>query len=154
MKFRLVWVGSNADTEFREAAERYSNRIKHFFPIEVVTVAPEKGRKTPESVIRAESARLIDAIPKQGTTVVVDERGVTWSSLKLAKWLEEVSGRQPHGITFVLGGANGMDQSVRDEADVVLSLSSMTLPHELARVVLLEQIYRACTLIRNVTYHK
>lgn len=154
MKFRLVWVGSNSDTEFREAIERYSNRIKHFFPVEVVEVAPEKGRKDAKTAIRAESARLIEAIPYRGTTVVVDERGVVWGSLKFAKWLEELTSREPNGVTFVLGGDAGMNEDVRGQADLVLSLSAMTLPHQLARVVLLEQIYRACTLMRNVTYHK
>lgn len=154
MKFRLVWVGSNSDTEFREAIERYSNRIKHFFPIEVAEVAPEKGHKNTKAAIRAESARLIGAIPERGTTVVIDERGVAWGSLKFAKWLEELTSREPNGVTFVLGGDAGMDDDVRGQADLVLSLSAMTLPHQLARVVLLEQIYRACTLMRNVTYHK
>lgn len=154
MKFRVIWVGSNADAEFREAIDRYFNRIKHFFPIEVVSVAAEKGQKSRDAMIRADSARLIEAIPRRGTTVVVDERGVAWSSLKFAKWLEDVTTRDPHGVNFVLGGDSGMDQHVRDEADLLLSLSPMTLPHELARVVLLEQIYRACTLIRNIPYHK
>ena len=154
MKFRLVWVGSNSDTEFREAIERYSNRIKHFFPIEVVEVASEKGHKNTKAAIRAESARLIGAIPERGTTVVVDERGVAWGSLKFAKWLEELTSREPNGVTFVLGGDAGMDDDARGQADLVISLSAMTLPHQLARVVLLEQIYRACTLMRNVTYHK
>ena len=154
MKFKVIWVGSNADTEFREAIDRYFNRIKHFFPIEIQVVAPEKQKKNRDAIIRAESARLIEAIPKRGTTVVVDERGVSWSSLKFAKWLEGVTTRDPYGIAFVLGGDSGMDDRVRQDADLVLSLSSMTLPHQLARVVLLEQIYRACTLIRSVPYHK
>lgn len=150
MKLKVIWVGSNADTEFQEAIDRYSNRIKHFFPIEIQVVPPEKQKNR----LRGESERLIEAIPERGTTVVVDERGVTWSSLKFAKWLEGVTMRDPHGIAFVLGGDSGMDDRVRQQADLVMSLSSMTLPYQLARVVLLEQIYRACTLIRNVPYHK
>jgi 23S rRNA (pseudouridine1915-N3)-methyltransferase len=154
MKFHLIWVGSNADTEFGEAIERYFKRIKHFFTIDLLVVPSEKGKKHQKASIQAESTRLLAAIPERGTVVVVDERGVAWSSLKFAKWLEGVVDRDPHGITFVLGGDGGMDDRVRAEADLVLSLSAMTLPHQLARVVLLEQIYRACTLIRNVTYHR
>lgn len=154
MKFRLIWVGSNADIEFGGAIERYSKRIRHFFPIELLAVPSEKGTKQAKTGIRTESTRLLDAIPDRGTVVVVDEGGVAWSSLKFAKWLEGVINRDPHGITFVLGGASGLDHRVRAEADLVLSLSAMTLPHQLARVVLLEQIYRACTLMRNVSYHK
>lgn len=155
MKIRLVWMKSSADAELSAVIDRYFNRIKHFLPIEVTEVAPPKGRQNAKdrSIIRAQSAGLISAIP-QGYTVVLDERGRSMDSLKFAKWLERITIDQPHGVTFVVGGDVGLDDSVRDKADLILSLSAMTLPHQLARVVLLEQIYRACTLMRNIPYHK
>ena len=155
MKLRLLWIRSSADAELSAVLERYLNRIKHFFPIEVTEVAPPRGRQnaTDGSIIRAQSAGLIAAIPR-GFTVVLDERGRSMDSLKFAKWLERMTIEQPYGVTFVLGGDVGLDDSVRERADLLLSLSAMTLPHQLARVVLLEQIYRACTLIRNISYHK
>jgi 23S rRNA (pseudouridine1915-N3)-methyltransferase len=156
MKFRIIWIGSNADIEFREAIERYRDRIGHFYPVEIIEVAPEghRQKKTDPAIIRAESARLIAALPERGTVVTVDERGKAMDSLKFAKWLEELTIRDPYGVTFLLGGDLGLDQQVRDRADLVLSLSAMTLPHQVARVVLLEQIYRACTVMRNIRYHK
>ena len=155
MKIRLVWIKSSADAELSSLIDRYFNRIKHFFPIEVTEVTPPKGRQNANdrSIIRAQSAGLISAIP-QGYTVVLDERGRSMDSLKFAKWLERITIDQPHGVTFVVGGDVGLDESVRDKADMILSLSAMTLPHQMARVVLLEQIYRACTLMRNIPYHK
>ena len=155
MKLRLLWIKSPADAELVEVQNRYINRIKHFYPIEVTEVAPPKGRQNADdgSIIRAQSAGLISAIPR-GYTVVLDERGRPMDSLKFAKWLERMTIDQPHGVTFVLGGDVGLDDTVRDRADLLLGLSAMTLPHQLARVVLLEQIYRACTLIRNIPYHK
>ncbi len=104
--------------------------------------------------MRAQSARLLGAIPKSGYTVVLDERGRPMDSLKFAKLLERLTIDQPHGVTFVLGGDAGFDDAVRERADLLLSLSAMSLPHQLARAVLLEQIYRACTLMRNIPYHK
>ncbi|HUO83938.1 MAG TPA: 23S rRNA (pseudouridine(1915)-N(3))-methyltransferase RlmH [Thermoanaerobaculia bacterium] len=156
MKFQLIWVGSTADIEFRAAAERYLGRIGRFFPIEIREVAPEKSRqkKNDEAIIRAESARLMAAIPPRGTTVVLDQRGDLTDSLRFAKWLETNTVHNPYGVHFVLGGDLGLDQTVRQRADRLLALSPMTLPHELARIVLLEQIYRACTIMRNVPYHK
>ena len=156
MKFRLLWVRSNADSEFGAAIDRYVNRIRHFFPIEVTEIAPERGRQSESDVaiMRADSARLLAAIPAQGHVVALDERGRSIDSLKFAKWLERLTIDQPHGVIFVMGGDVGLDQSVRQRAGDVLSLSAMTLPHQLARVVLLEQIYRACTLMRNIPYHK
>ena len=104
--------------------------------------------------MRAQSARLLAAIPDRGYTVVLDERGQSLDSLKFAKWLERLTIDQPDGVNFVVGGDAGFDESVRKRADKLVSLSAMTLPHVLARVVLVEQIYRACTLMRNIPYHK
>ena len=156
MKFRILWGGSHADAELAEAAERYLNRIRHFFPIEVIEVPPERGRQRQNDVtiMRAQSARLLAAIPDRGFTVVLDERGQTIDSLKFAKWLERLTTDNPHGVNFVIGGDVGFDDSVRKRADRLLALSPMTLPHQFARVILLEQIYRACTLMRNIPYHK
>ncbi len=157
MKIRLLWPRSTADAELGAAVDRYLNRIKHFFPIEVTEIAPQKGGQSANdaAIIRArDSARLLAAIPQKGYTVVLDERGQPFDSLKFAKWLERLTVDQPHGVTFVMGGDVGLDDSVRERADKLLALSAMTLPHQLARVVLVEQIYRACTLMRNIPYHK
>jgi len=104
--------------------------------------------------MRGQSARLLGAIPDRGTVVVLDERGQTFDSLKFARWLERLTIDSPHGIHFVVGGDVGLDETIKRRADVLLSLSPMTLPHQIARVVLLEQIYRASTLMRNIRYHK
>ncbi|HEX9163468.1 MAG TPA: 23S rRNA (pseudouridine(1915)-N(3))-methyltransferase RlmH [Thermoanaerobaculia bacterium] len=156
MKFRFIFAGSHSDDEFAEAAERYLNRIKHFFPAEVIAVKPERGRQNLNDVaiMRAQSARLMAAIPDRGYTVVLDERGQPLDSLKFAKWLERLTIDSPDGVNFVVGGDVGLDETIRKRADKLLSLSAMTLPHQLARVILLEQIYRACTLMRNIAYHK
>ena len=156
MKLRFLWAGTYSDQQMAEAADRYLKRIRHFFPVEVTDIRPERGRQSGDdaSIMRAQSARLVAAIPERGYVIALDERGETIDSLRFAKWLERLTIDSPHGITFVSGGDVGLDQTVRDRADKVLSLSPMTLPHQLARVVLLEQIYRACTLMRNIAYHK
>jgi 23S rRNA (pseudouridine1915-N3)-methyltransferase len=158
MKFRFLWPSSTADAELASVVERYLGRIKHFYPVEVIEVAPERGRQSESDAAiirrRSESARLLAAIPPRGFNVVLDERGQPIDSLKFAKWLERLTIDQPHGVTFVMGGDAGLDDAVKQRAQKLLSLSAMTLPHQLARVLLLEQIYRACTLMRNIPYHK
>jgi 23S rRNA (pseudouridine1915-N3)-methyltransferase len=156
MKFRIIWIGSTAGTEFRQASVRYIERIRHFFPLEITEVAPEKGRqsKSDAAIIRADSARLAAALPDRGTIVALDERGKPMDSLKFARWLEELTIRDPWGVSFIVGGDLGLDDQIRKRAHMMLSLSAMTLPHDLVRVILLEQIYRACTLMRNIRYHK
>jgi 23S rRNA (pseudouridine1915-N3)-methyltransferase len=156
MKISLIWPASSSEKDFVEALDRYLKRIRHFYPIEVVEVPTERGRQTQSdaATMRSQSSRLLAAIPPRGTVVVLDERGQMLDSLKFARWLERLTIDSPHGIHFVIGGDVGFDDSVRTRADKLLSLSAMTLPHQIARVVLLEQIYRACTLIRNIRYHK
>jgi 23S rRNA (pseudouridine1915-N3)-methyltransferase len=156
MKISLIWPASSSEKDFEEAIDRYLKRIRHFYPIEVVEVPAERGRQTQSdaTTMRSQSSRLVAAMPARGTVVVLDERGQTLDSLKFARWLERLTIDSPHGIHFVIGGDVGFDDSVRTRADKLLSLSAMTLPHQIARVVLLEQIYRACTLIRNIRYHK
>lgn len=156
MKFRFIWGGSHADAELARAAERYLERISHFFPIEVTEVSRERGRQGLKDVaiMRAQSARLVAAIPDRGYTVVLDERGQLLDSLKFAKWIERLTIDSPHGVNFVIGGDVGFDDTVRKRADKLLALTPMTLPHQFARVILLEQVYRACTLMRNIPYHK
>jgi len=156
MKFRFIFGGSYSDAEHSAAIDRYLNRIKHFFPIEVTEVSPKRGRQSSNDVamMRDQSALLVAAIPDRGYTVVLDERGQLLDSLKFAKSLERLTIDNPNGVNFVVGGDIGFDESVKRRADKLLSLSAMTLPHVLARVVLVEQIYRACTLMRNIPYHK
>jgi 23S rRNA (pseudouridine1915-N3)-methyltransferase len=156
MKIRLVWITAGQDAEYEELIERYFSRIKHFFPIERVEVAPEKSRqnKSDVAIMHADSARLMEALPPRGSLVVLDQRGDLMDSLKFAKWFERLTTQESHGVNFVVGGDVGLDDAIRARADKLLALSPMTLPHQLARVVLLEQIYRACTIIRNIRYHK
>ncbi len=156
MKFTFVFGGSRSDKAMAETADDYLNRIKHFFPVKLIHVDAERGRQSAsdEAMIRRQSERLAAAIPPRGYTVVLDERGDALDSLKFAKWLERLTMDQPDGVNFVVGGDMGVHENVRRRADKILSLSAMTLPHQLARVVLLEQIYRACTLMRGIRYHK
>ncbi len=155
MKIRLVWIGKISERPLRQLAERYEERIRQFLPIEIVEVRPEKSRSRSDSeIIAIESQSLIDALPPQGRIVTMDERGREMTSVELAKWLERETIHNPHGVSFVMGGDLGLSEEIRSRAGLVLALSQMTLPHDLARVVLLEQLYRACTIIRNIAYHK
>jgi 23S rRNA (pseudouridine1915-N3)-methyltransferase len=156
MKLTLIWPASSSDRDFGEAVERYVKRIRHFFPVEIVEVRGERGRQsqTDLAIMRSQSARLLTSIPEKGTTIALDQRGQALDSLKFARWLERLTIDSPHGVNFVVGGDVGFDETIRKRADALLSLSAMTLPHQIARVMLLEQIYRACTLMRNIPYHK
>src|SRR5207244_11199464 len=98
MKFRFLWPRSTADAELGAVIDRYLNRIKHFYPVEVKDIAAERGRQGTDdaSIMRAQSARLMAAIPEPGYTVVLDERGRRMESVKVATWLERLHVAQPN----------------------------------------------------------
>lgn len=102
---------------------------------------------------QTEGERILAAVPSGGVKVALDERGKTISTAQLASQIEDWM-TQGRDVCFLIGGADGLDDAVKSEADMVLSLSSMTMPHALVRVVLAEQLYRAMSIIRNHPYHR
>ena len=100
-----------------------------------------------------EGTQLLKQLPKGVWVVSLDERGRSLTSVELAAWLERIRDRGTRELAFVVGGAWGLSPEIMNRADESLRLSSMTLPHELARVLLLEQYYRAWTILRGLPYH-
>lgn len=137
---RVLAVGRLRAEWARLAAEDYSRRIRRFGRLEV--------NEVPDSDPEGE-ARALGALLRGDPVVVCDRRGQNWSSEELSTFL----GRHG-GPTFVLGGPEGLTGDLRQQADHALALGAVTLPHELARVVLLEQIYRGLTILRGHPYHR
>ena len=147
MKIRVLWPGRIRKDYYRRAADDYAARIALLVPFEIVETREEPAADRDRARrVRKESARLA-ARRKAPATVVLDSSGKQLSSEELAAWI----GRQATDVDFLLGGPEGLD--IPDPA-MKLSFGRMTLPHELARVLLLEQIYRALTILKRIPYHK
>lgn len=155
MKVTLLAVG-RVKGVMTDPIREYEQRIRHYFSFEVIEVKEESAARgrTPEQVMAAEGERLIARIPDAARVVALDRGGVRWSSEQLADELEALAVSSHPGMALVIGGAFGLSSGVRQRADQRLSLSNMTLPHELARLVITEQIYRAGTILRGEPYHK
>lgn len=140
----------------REAVAEYEARAGRYWSLDVVQVREERSRGPgDEERVRArEAARLRRGIPRGLEVVALTREGSRWTSVTLARRLQERTLRSRPGTAFVLGGAFGLDGGLLAQADVRLSLSSMTLPHDVARLVLAEQLYRAGTILRREPYHK
>lgn len=151
MKLYLVAVGKPKGSA-RPAIVDYETRVGRYFGYESVEVAP--GRGDPSATRREEGARLLSKLPADSRVYVLTRLGESYSSQELAAQLEELSTYGPGSAAFVIGGAFGLDEEVLDRADRRFSLSDLTLPHDLARLVLLEQLYRAGTIMRGEPYHK
>jgi len=139
-----------------EAVEEYEKRAARYWPLEVVEVREERsGRNAdPERIRAAEGERLWERVPAGVETVALTRTGDALSSREVAAWLQQRALESHPGVAFLIGGALGLSDDVMARCTRTLRLSSMTLPHELARLVLAEQLYRAGTIVRNEPYHK
>jgi 23S rRNA (pseudouridine1915-N3)-methyltransferase len=152
LKIRLILVGRSERGHVADGVEAYLSRIARTVPIEVV-VLPEAGRGDAAYQQKVESARILEALRPGERVVVLDERGRTMGSVAFAGKLGAWRDQGVRQVAFVIGGAYGMEDAVRERADLVLSLSAMTFPHQLIRVLFVEQLYRAFAILQGSPYH-
>lgn len=155
MKVRIVSVG-RVRGALADAVSEYERRAGRYWKLEVIEVssgAPGKD-SAPERVREVEGERILSKIPEDHEVVALTRVGEPLSSRGLAAYLEERGMRASPGIAFVIGGAFGLGETVIRRAGKRVSLSALTLPHEMARLVLAEQLYRAGTILRGEPYHK
>jgi 23S rRNA (pseudouridine1915-N3)-methyltransferase len=152
VKYRILVVGRPVAGPVSDAIVEYETRAARYWPLEVIEVKAESARsRTPDEVRRGEAERLLERVA--GTIVALDERGRSFTTDAFAKWVADRRDRA-EDTTFVIGGAFGLDETVRKRASLILSVAPWTLQHELARLVLAEQLYRAGTIQRGEPYHK
>lgn len=151
MKIRVLLVGKSRDAWVKEAIAEYSGRIKHYAPLEVCEVRDEKGAEA-EEMRRRECERLEKQIPAGAVVVLLDERGEQMDSPGLAMFIGKQRDNGIGEMVFVIGGAYGFSEEFRRRGRL-LALSKMTFTHQMVRVFLLEQIYRAFTILNGEPYH-
>jgi 23S rRNA (pseudouridine1915-N3)-methyltransferase len=144
MKLKVVWIGKTKEPAIQALTDEYVKRLSHYADVEAVQMKDE-------SAMLKLCAR--DARPTRHALVLLDGRGKQLSSEELANFLREHQERNPLPLLFAIGPADGFTDEARNAAGLVLSLSEMTLPHELARIVMLEQLYRAFTILKGHPYH-
>lgn len=153
MKLIVAAVGKPRNAALAAAIEHYEQRASKYWPLEVREVREEPSRGAQVDVVRAKEAERLAARVEGATVVACDERGVSMTSVKFATFLQDARERA-RDLAFVIGGAHGLAEALRDRAQTRLALAPWTLPHELARLVLAEQLYRAGTIVRGEPYHK
>ncbi len=155
MKIIVVAVGG-VKGPLAGAVAEYEARAGRYWKLEVAEVdAGARGRDPdPERVMAAEAERILSRIPEGLEVVALTREAKQMRSRMLARYLQQLMVGSAPGVAFVLGGAYGLDGTVLSRARRKISLSAMTLPHEMARLVLVEQLYRAGTILRNEPYHK
>ncbi|AOJ10830.1 23S rRNA (pseudouridine(1915)-N(3))-methyltransferase RlmH [Burkholderia mayonis] len=155
MKLHIVAVGHKMPGWIATGFDEYTKRMPPELRIELREVKPElrSGSRTAESVMAAEKQRIEAALPKHARVVALDERGRDWTTMQLAQALPawQQDGRD---VAFVIGGADGLDPALKSRAELLLRVSSLTLPHGMVRVLLAEQLYRAWSITQNHPYHR
>jgi 23S rRNA (pseudouridine1915-N3)-methyltransferase len=154
LKVLIIAVGKPRNTAIATAIEEYEQRAAHYWPLEVREVREEPSKSLSADLVRdKEGTRLSDAVPSSAHLVACDPGGASKTSEEFSAWLQGER-EKGHDVAFVIGGAFGLSQAVRKRARTRLSLAPWTLPHELARLVLAEQLYRAGSIVKREPYHK
>ncbi len=155
MKCHVIAIGHKMPDWVDSGYREYAKRMPREMPISLLEIKPEKrvGGKTTEQLLYAEFLRIRAVLPVDCRTIVLDERGALWTSEKLAITLKQWA-IDTVSIVFIIGSADGLHAEIKNNADEMLALSRLTLPHGLARVLLAEQLYRASTIIKGHPYHR
>ncbi len=156
MQLKILWIGKTKNASLRALTEDYLARVRHFFPCEVMEardVSRARGGRGP-GLLEAEAAELAKILPAGCKTVVLDISGEEMSSDDFARWVGSELNRGTRTLAFVIGGPSGVHARIRDGALLRISFGKMTWTHEMCRVLLLEQLYRAACILRNIPYHR
>jgi 23S rRNA (pseudouridine1915-N3)-methyltransferase len=157
MTIKLLCVGKAKEPYLSQAINEYLKRIHRYVPVEYIEIKAEKrGKKYRESEVKQrECERIHKMLTPQEFVAALDEKGAQYSSVEFSEFISRYRIRGDiKTLTFVTGGATGFSETFLSEADVVLSLSKMTFPHQLCRLILVEQLYRAFTIMAGESYHK
>lgn len=154
MKTLLILVGKTTDKHFLTGISDYAERIGHYMPFEIVTIPELKNTKslTEEQQKTAEGKLILKQLQPSDTVVLLDEHGRELRSIELAHWLEQKK-NTARRLVFIIGGPYGFSSEVYGRVNEKLSLSKMTFSHQMVRLIFMEQVYRACTIIKGEPYH-
>lgn len=155
MKICCWSVGKSHDSYVKEGIEIFTKRISHYYPVEwkIFPQAKNAASAPEEEIKKTEAVNILNALQNDDILVALDEFGKQWTSTELAEFIQQKTNESAKNIIFLIGGAYGIHETILKRCNYKWSLSKLVFPHQLVRLVLAEQLYRACTIIRNEKYH-
>jgi 23S rRNA (pseudouridine1915-N3)-methyltransferase len=153
MRLRVIWTGKTRDAHLKALVDVYLKRLSHFVKCEISELRESPGSEKKAGIDR-DSKRISDGLREGGVSVLLAPEGIEWTSEQLAEELQRWQDGGTKEVTFIVGGPGGVSEELSMKASKRWSLSRLTLTHEMARVVLLEQLYRAYTIIHGLPYQK
>lgn len=159
MRIRIITVGKFKEAFYRDAMKEYLKRLQKYATVEIVEVADEKtieqaNQAQIDSIKQKEAQRILQQIKENSYVIALEINAKQMASEELAEYIRELGIRGKSSIVFIIGGSLGIHDSVLERADHTLSFSKLTYPHQLMRVILLEQVYRCFRINSNEPYHK
>lgn len=155
MKIQILSIGKVHESFVKEGVDMFTKRISNYFNIEWVIIPMPKNAGIMEpAMLKIKEGEVLSAlINKEDCVVLLDERGKAYTSEAFSKFIEQRSVQSVRNLIFIIGGAYGVSESITKRANFKWSLSSLVFPHQLVRLILAEQVYRACSIMKNEKYH-
>jgi len=155
MNITLLMIGNTSEAFVHDGYDVFLKRLKHYIKVKEVVIPDIKDRKhlSAEQIKEKESVVILEKLTSANYTVLLDERGKEFSSVEFAGFLQKSMNAGTRELLFIIGGAYGVAESVKQKADITVSLSRMTFTHQFIRLLFSEQLYRAMTILKNEPYH-
>lgn len=155
MKIQLWSIGKNHESYVQEGIEDFTSRLSKYFPVKwhLIPTPKNAGMLSEMDLKKKEGETILEFLKKDDYLVLLDERGKSLTSEKLADFIQTRANESTKTLVFLIGGAYGVDEAIFKRANFTWSLSHLVFPHQLVRLILAEQLYRACTILRNEKYH-
>lgn len=155
MKIQLWSIGKNHESYVQEGIEDFTGRLSKYFPVKwhLIPTPKNAGMLSEMDLKKKEGETILEFLKKDDYLVLLDERGKSLTSEKLADFMQTRANESTKTLVFLIGGAYGVDEAIFKRANFTWSLSHLVFPHQLVRLILAEQLYRACTILRNEKYH-
>jgi 23S rRNA (pseudouridine1915-N3)-methyltransferase len=152
LKLSILSVGKANESYIKEGVDQFTKRIGHYYPLDWQLIAPSK-LTDPLQIKKAEAINILKTLTTTDILILLDEKGKMLSSPGLANLIQQKANQSAQRIVFLIGGAYGVDEEIKKRANFMWSLSELVFPHMLARLILVEQVYRACSILANEKYH-
>ena len=153
MKISLWCIGKTDEKYLVEGIDKYLTRLKHYTKIEYDVLKDVRPGQTPEETLKREADLILSKLKADDVLVIMDERGQAYDSIGFAQYVQKLQNTSAKNVVFLIGGAFGHYDTIRQRAQHAISLSRMTFSHQMVRLFLVEQLYRAFTIIRGEKYH-
>jgi len=152
LKISILSVGKSNESYIKEGVDQFTKRIGHYYPLDWQLIAPSK-LTDPLQIKKVEAINILKTLTATDILILLDEKGKMLSSPGLANLIQQKANQSAQRIVFLIGGAYGVDEEIKKRANFMWSLSELVFPHMLVRLLLVEQVYRACSILANEKYH-